>query len=154
MSMIKDVTAFHDYLGAPVRERPSWPHADRIELRRKLIKEEGNELLDAIEVRDMTKVADGAADLIYVVLGTLIEFGIVGRTWRRIWRLVHAANMNKGKGVHTLSCDIRTKSRSGERRCTCGVVKYRDDGKVAKPADFVAPDADIARTLKVAGYWP
>lgn len=61
-------------------------------LRRKLIREEVNELLDGIDDNDLVKVADGCADAIVVILGTAISYGI---DLRPIWAEVHRTNMNK-----------------------------------------------------------
>ena len=140
--MVKDVTKFHDYLGAPVRDQPGWPEQARVDLRVDLIDEEINkELLPAIRARNMLKTADGIADSIYVLIGAALEFGIPLDT---VWKLVQQANMAKGQGRHSPSCNINKSPRDQERRCDCGVVSYREDGKVAKPPGWQAPDADIA----------
>jgi predicted HAD superfamily Cof-like phosphohydrolase len=112
------VREFHTTMGQPVAERPSVPHEDRVRLRAALIAEECLETLAAMlaireeamaylqsvvkvtiansHVRvDMVELADGMADLDYVVEGTRLEFGIDGDP---IAAAVHAANMAKATG--------------------------------------------------------
>lgn len=62
---------------------------------------------------DLEKLSDGLADLIYVTVGTALEFGI---PLDRVWAEVQRANMQKA---------------SGPRRA---------DGKVLKPPGWVPPD--------------
>jgi len=61
-------------------------------LRAQLIEEELQELFDGIAANDIVEIADGAADLIYVVVGTCIAYGI---PIDRILAEVHRSNMTK-----------------------------------------------------------
>jgi phosphoribosyl-ATP pyrophosphohydrolase len=61
-------------------------------LRMDLIVEEFKEAVTALEQRDIVEFADGAADLIYVLIGACNAFGI---PINRIFREVHNSNMTK-----------------------------------------------------------
>lgn len=118
-SLINDVTAFHLACDVPVSlTGPAFPPKDRLALRIKLETEEHEELLTAIEDRDMSGVADALADKIYISVGTAVEFGI---PLDRVWNEVQRANMAKVDPVS-------------------GKVKKRADGKVLKPEGWTPPD--------------
>lgn len=51
------------------------PTPDRVELRKRLILEEFNELNEAHESGNIEHIAKEACDLVYVCLGTVLEFG-------------------------------------------------------------------------------
>lgn len=96
-----------------IGELPTIPHNDVFLLREKLIEEEWVKLHDAMMVDDLAQIADGLADLCYVVIGTAASYGIY---LPEIWEHIHANNMLKSGGK-------------------------RDDGKVQKheghkPVDF------------------
>jgi predicted HAD superfamily Cof-like phosphohydrolase len=109
----RDVLEFHRKFGCVVGSRPGVPLIDTTTMRMALISEECDELETALSEDDIPGIADSVADLIYVLLGTAVSYGI---DMREVWRAVHAANMAKvGGGL-------------------------RGDGKVLKPPDWVAPD--------------
>jgi len=109
----KDIEDFHKAFGHHIGTWPTVP-PDRVQrLRRKLIREEVNELLDGIDDNDLVKVADGCADSIVVILGTAISYGI---DLRPIWDEVHRSNMAKVGGGK------------------------RPDGKTLKPEGWKPPD--------------
>jgi dCMP deaminase len=62
------------------------------DLRVKLMMEELNEMLRGMAANDLVEIADGAADLIYVVVGTCIAYGI---PIDKILAEVHRSNMTK-----------------------------------------------------------
>ena len=113
-----DVMNFHNACSVPVLDHPEWPAEARIELRKDILEEEYKELMSAIQSRDMVKTADGIADLIYVAIGTALEFGI---PIDRVWAEVQRANMAK-------------------RDPATGRVRYREDGKVLKPEGWTPPN--------------
>lgn len=63
-----------------------------MEFRKDLMVEELGELLDAMKSEDIVEVADAAADLLYVVLGTCSAYGI---PLEPCFEEVHASNMTK-----------------------------------------------------------
>lgn len=106
------------------------------DFRLELIREELKELEEALEANDTVKVADGLADLIYVLTGSAVTWGI---DIASVFDEVHRSNMTK----------------KPENR--------RADGKVLKDADFspanirgvldeVAESCD-AQALGEDGWW-
>ena len=113
---VQDVVDFHNQFGCYSSAEPRSIPSDIEELRWKLIIEELNELAGGMfEEPDLGVVADSIADLIYVLIGTAIAYGI---DLRPIWDAVQKANMAKvGGGV-------------------------RGDGKILKPPGWTPPDID------------
>jgi predicted HAD superfamily Cof-like phosphohydrolase len=75
----------------PAREVPLLSPED-VELRDRLIREEADEYKGAAIEGDLVEVADGLADLLYVVLGTCVAHGI---DIQPIFDEVHRSNMTK-----------------------------------------------------------
>lgn len=90
-------------------------HYDVRMLRRTLVREEANELVQALEYGGMQQIAKEAADLIVVTYGTAISLGI---DLDGALTAVHASNM--------------TKTGPGQR--------MRGDGKVLKGPNYSPPD--------------
>lgn len=114
------VQTFTYHTGQYAEESPKIPDEPVIALRKSLIQEEYNELKDAIDQKSLCKIADALADLLYVVYGTAIAFGI---DIRPIFRRVHLANMQKTPD------------------------NTRPDGKLLKPKDWQSPEPDIQQLL-------
>lgn len=92
MSYEHDVVDFHKKFKHPCPDKPRRPAESWVEFRKKLIIEEAEELCEAIESCSLVKIAREAMDLIYVVIGTMVAFGL---PIRRSWSAVHKANMRK-----------------------------------------------------------
>jgi predicted HAD superfamily Cof-like phosphohydrolase len=114
----EQLVEFHTLVGQPVLTTPQVPDEKRVRLRAALIAEEFFETMDAmfgiqngyfwqakesmkrliedipVDV-DLPKLADGLADLNYVIEGTHLEFGIDGGP---IAAEVHRANKTKATG--------------------------------------------------------
>jgi hypothetical protein len=91
-----------------------------------LIDEEFRELCDGFLRRHIGDVADGGADLVWVVKGLFTTLGI---NFDAVWEEVRASNMSKvSEG---------------------GKIKKRADGKILKPETYFKPD--IERVLKEQG---
>lgn len=88
------VALFHETMGCPEGDlrHPALIPLEQGRFRCKLIDEELMELRLANEERDLVSVADALADLLYVVLGTAVEFGIDAQ---RVFDEVHRSNMTK-----------------------------------------------------------
>jgi len=84
-----------------IRDYPQIPEdGNERELRRKLIAEEAMETCEALANSDLILIADGLADLLYVVFGTALSYGIPMET---IFTEVHRSNMSKPKLGHTMN---------------------------------------------------
>jgi len=90
--MIDEVKEFHEKYGCVINLLPTIVDAETANLRRKLIREECQELLLGMCDNDIVEIADGLADLLYVVLGTAVSYGI---PIEKVFRLVHESNMTK-----------------------------------------------------------
>jgi predicted HAD superfamily Cof-like phosphohydrolase len=110
---------FMQAFGQDVEEGPTWPDFSTRELRLELIREEYEELEEAIENRDLVAVADALTDLLYVVYGAGHTFGL---DLDDCFDEVHASNMSK------LGPD--------------GLAMKRQDGKVLKGPNFFEPDLE------------
>ena len=108
------VHQFHERFGLVRNNRPSLPGGNVHRLRTLLIEEELAEFRNAGESQDLVGVADALADLLYVVYGAAVEYGI---DLEPVFAEIHRSNMTK---------DPR-------RGC-------RADGKVQKGAGYVPPD--------------
>lgn len=112
---IEQIKKFQRVFGLNVLEEPTIP-SDKIQvLRHNLIVEEVEELWKASTAGDIVEVADAITDILYVLLGTACEYGLIDKV-EECWELVHSNNMKK---VHP-----------------DGTVKRREDGKILKPEGF------------------
>ena len=116
---LNQVAEFHTAFKVPVENAPIIPSKERCELRIKLIQEELNELKQAIADNDMIEVMDALTDIEYVVLGTVLEFGLQDR-FVAMFDEVQRSNMSK--------LDEN------------GQPIFREDGKVLKSNKFTPPD--------------
>jgi predicted HAD superfamily Cof-like phosphohydrolase len=117
-----DVLEFHDKVGVIIGWCPGEPAKDVVTLRQSLEEEEHKELLAAAAKGDLPEMADGVVDLIYVLIGRAVSYGI---DLRPVWDAVHTANMAKAGGP------------------------IREDGKRLKPPGWKPPD--VARIIKNQG---
>lgn len=115
MTNFEMVREFTKKFKQPIPETPSFPAKDIIKLRIELIREEFQELKDAIKDNDIVEVADALVDIVYVTLGAAAAFGI---DFDSCFNEIHDSNMSKlGKD---------------------GEPVYRKDGKVIK-GEFYRP---------------
>lgn len=91
-----------------------------------LIDEEYRELCDGFLRRHIGDIADGGADLVWVVQGLFATLGI---DFDKVWKEVRASNMSKVSDN--------------------GKIKKREDGKILKPESYFKPD--IEKVLKEQG---
>lgn len=97
------------------------------DLRLRLLEEEFNEFMEALDWGDNVFVAKEAADLVYVVVGTCISRGI---PFNEVFGALQASNMSK------VGPD--------------GKVTKRDDGKILK-GDYYQPAEDAIREILANG---
>ena len=76
MSNFEKVKTFMITYGQEVKKSPSFPDENIIKLRIKLIKEELEELEQALNDKNLLEVADALTDLLYVTYGAGHSFGI------------------------------------------------------------------------------
>lgn len=123
MSPEAAVRAFHERFGLDVREEPidfsfeSDDHEALFDLRMTLMREEWRELLEAFESEDLVAFADACCDLMYVVVGTCVSFGI---PFDRCFEEVQRSNMSKANAD--------------------GSINKRSDGKILKSKQWSPPD--------------
>lgn len=111
------VTEFHEGFGHPIATKPAYTTPDLAKLRIDLIKEETDELEAAIIDYDLTGIADALGDLMYVVVGAALVYGI---PLLDVFTEIHRSNMSK------LGSD--------------GQPIYREDGKILKGPAYTQPD--------------
>src|SRR6266568_803166 len=105
-----------------MRQFPSTETGDDLaKLRVALLQEEVSEFVTASENGDLVGIADALADIVYVVYGTALTYGI---DLDAVLREVHRSNMSK------LGRD--------------GKPLIRDDGKVLKSDQYFPPDVVAA----------
>ena len=84
---------FHHKYGHLITDSPTTEIPMPVkQLRMALIDEEHQELKEAIMTDNLSEIADGCADLVYVVIGTCISYGI---PFDRVFQEVHNSNMTK-----------------------------------------------------------
>ena len=117
MSNFESVKKFMETFGQEIREKASFPDDKITSLRYELIKEELNELREAIDSKDIKEVADALTDILYVTYGAGHAFGI---NLDKCFEEVQNSNMSK------LGSD--------------GKPIYNDKGKVMKGPNYFKPD--------------
>lgn len=112
----KDVKEFQTAVGQNVGVSPEFPNGRERKLRMDLMLEEVKEYMESEEKNDLENLAKELADIIYIVCGTAVSYGI---PLDRVFDEVHRSNMAKlvdGKPIR------------------------REDGKILKPEGWTPPD--------------
>ena len=117
MSNFKRVKKFMETFGQEIKEKASFPNDKITSLRYDLIKEELDELKEAIDKKDIKEVADALTDILYVTYGAGHAFGI---DLDKCFEEVQNSNMSK------LGND--------------GKPIYNDKGKVMKGPNYFKPN--------------
>ena len=92
MSNFTDVRAFMETFGQMVRTKPQFPDEKTMQLRYDLIKEELQELQQAMKTKNLKEVADALTDILYVTYGAGYAYGI---DLDKCFKEVQRANMSK-----------------------------------------------------------
>ncbi len=92
MSNFQKVKAFMKTFGQEIKEKAGFPNEKIIKLRYDLIKEELEELKEAIEQKDIIEIADALTDILYVTYGAGHAFGI---NLDKCFNEVQESNMSK-----------------------------------------------------------
>ena len=117
MSNFNKVKTFMETFGQEVKTKPSFSTDKINSLRYDLIKEELEELKEAMENKDLLEVADALTDILYVTYGAGHAFGI---DLDKCFAEVQNSNMSK-------------LSKNGE-------PIYNESGKVMKGPNYFKPD--------------
>ena len=117
MSNFSKVGIFMKTFGQDVKNKPSFSTDKINKLRLDLIKEELEELTEAIKNKDLLEVADALTDILYVTYGAGHAFGI---DLDKCFEEVQNSNMSKLDNN--------------------GNPIYNDDGKVMKGPNYFKPD--------------
>lgn len=94
LDSLNQVAEFHKTFKHPIEEEPVIPSNKRCELRVALIREELEELEEAIKDNDIVEIADALCDIQYVLSGAVLEFGL-GEKFRELFDEVQRSNMSK-----------------------------------------------------------
>jgi len=117
MTNFESVKKFMKTFGQEIKEKASFPSEKITDLRYDLIKEELNELKEAIDNKDIKEVADALTDILYVTYGAGHAFGI---NLDKCFEEVQSSNMSK--------LDLN------------GKPIYNEKGKVMKGPNYFKPN--------------
>ena len=117
MSNFESVKKFMETFGQEIKEKAGFPDDKITSPRYELIKEELDELKDAIDSKDIKEVADALTDILYVTYGAGHAFGI---------------NLDK--------CFEEVQNSNMSKLGTDGKPIYNDKGKVMKGPNYFKPD--------------
>ena len=117
MTNFESVKKFMETFGQEIREKAGFPNEKISSLRYDLIKEELDELKEAMDNKDIKEVADALTDILYVTYGAGHAFGV---DLDKCFEEVQNSNMSK------LGSD--------------GKPIYNDKGKVMKGPNYFKPD--------------
>lgn len=128
MKQLQQVIEWHEKFKVPIGMMPSAPEWQRQDLRLRLLNEEvkefGKELSLLRGTVKMDKVAKELADVLYVLLGTVVEFGLQD-VFEDVFDRVHESNMSK--------LDEN------------GNPIFREDGKILKSNLYKEPDLSFLK---------
>jgi|TARA_B100001013_G_scaffold45066_1_gene23764 predicted HAD superfamily Cof-like phosphohydrolase len=117
MSNFTDVRTFMETFGQIVVTKPQFPDNKTMQLRYDLIKEELDELKQAMKDKNLKEIADALTDILYVTYGAGFAYGI---DLDKCFKEVQRANMSK------LGAD--------------GKPIYNEKGKVMKGPSYSEPN--------------
>ena len=117
MTNFERVRKFMETFGQEIKEKAQFPNENVTSLRHDLIKEELDELKEAMDNNNIKEVADALTDILYVTYGAGHAFGI---NLDKCFEEVQNSNMSK------LGSD--------------GKPIYNDKGKVMKGPNYFKPD--------------
>ena len=117
MSNFEYVKTFMKTFGQKIETKPQFPNNETMQLRYDLIKEELDELEQAMKTQNLKEIADALTDILYVTYGAGYAYGI---NLDKCFQEVQRANMSKlGKD---------------------GKPIYNEKGKVMKGPNYLAPN--------------
>jgi predicted HAD superfamily Cof-like phosphohydrolase len=117
MTNFERVRKFMETFGQEIKEKAEFPNEKIISLRHDLIKEELDELKEAMDNKDIKEIADALTDILYVTYGAGHAYGI---NLDKCFEEVQNSNMSK------LGSD--------------GKPIYNENGKVMKGPNYFKPN--------------
>lgn len=142
MSNFEDVVLWNKLAGVETHPTPRFPSERSIDLGLELIDEEFEELIGAIQDKNLTEVADAIGDLLYVVYGLAHRFGMDADG---IFDIIHTSNMSKF--CSTMAEADETVEWYRKKGVTAYIehiedryIVRRDDNKILKSVSWVEPD--------------
>ena len=117
MSNFESVKVFMRTFGQEIKDKPSFPSVKITQLRYSLIKEELNELKEAIDKNNLKEVADALTDILYVTYGAGHAFGV---------------NLD--------ACFTEVQSSNMSKLGNDGKPIYNENGKVMKGPNYFEPN--------------
>jgi len=112
---IEQLKQWHDATGIVTPNKITALLEERMNLRFALMEEEN---LEYMRARNYTDIADALGDMLYVLVGTIIEHGLADKI-EAVFDEIHRSNMTK---------------------VVDGKVIRRDDGKILKPEGYEKPN--------------
>ena len=117
MTNFESVKKFMETFGQEIKEKAEFPNEKITSLRHDLIKEELDELKEALGNKDIKEVADALTDILYVTYGAGHAFGI---------------NLDK--------CFTEVQNSNMSKLGSDGRPIYNDKGTVMKGPNYFKPD--------------
>lgn len=125
---LSQVLEFSKVFGVFISDHPDINIPENIKtLRESLMREELEELIHSMDDGDIVHLAKELSDLIYVVYGTVIAYGLQDK-FDEIFSITYESNMSKLD--------------------SSGNVILREDGKVLKSDNFFKAEPKIEKILK------
>ena len=143
LDALNQVAEFHRTFKHPIEPQPVIPAAERCQLRVALLREELQELEDAIAANDLVEVADALCDIQYVLSGAILEFGL-GDQFRQLFDEVQRSNMSKT--CHNQAEAEATAAHYRQKGTDCYIQASGDHWLVYREGD--------QKTLKSINYSP
>ena len=119
MTNFESVRKFMETFGQEIKVKPGFPNQKISSLRYELIKEELDELKEAIDNKNLKEVADALTDILYVTYGAGHAFGI---------------NLDK--------CFEEVQNSNMSKLDSNGRPIYNDNGKVMKGPNYFKPNLE------------
>ena len=145
IDFLEKVEEFHNTFELPVLSEPVIPSKERCNLRLSLIKEELSELEHAINENNLVEAFDALNDLLYVLGGTVLEFGMKDK-FKEGFDEVHRSNMSKSCSSieEALNTVDYYKDKDGVSSSIFGeenkLIVKRSDGKILKSINYSPAD--------------
>ena len=140
---IRLVEKWRDEFGLFKNEHPNFTNTDRIQMSLKLIKEEADELEEAVLANDPVEIIDAVGDLYFVVTQMA---KVVGVDPHAIVEEVYNSNMSKFASTEEIA--IASVQKYVSENIAAHYIPYKnkfkiirsEDGKLLKSLEFKEPD--------------